>query len=90
MGRTLVERMGRGDVATNLGATTLVTNAYLFGGEAKYRDWVVEYTESWMERTGGTAASSPTTSACRGRSGSTSTASGGAATTAGPGPTAGT
>ena len=51
MGRALVERMGRGDVATNLGATTLVTNAYLFGGEAKYRDWVVEYTESWMDRT---------------------------------------
>ena len=50
MGRTLVERMGRGDVATNLGATTLVANAFLFGGEAKYRDWVVEYTESWMER----------------------------------------
>ena len=51
MGRTLVERMGRGDVATNLGATTLVTNAYLYGGESKYRDWVVEYTEAWMERT---------------------------------------
>ena len=50
MGRTLVERMGRGDVATNLGATTLVANAFLFGGEAKYRDWVVEYTEGWMER----------------------------------------
>ena len=51
MGRAVVARMGRGDIATNLAATSLVANAYLFTGDAKYREWVVEYTEAWMERT---------------------------------------
>ena len=39
-----------GDVANSLGATALVTNAYLYTGEDKYRQWVLEYTEAWMER----------------------------------------
>lgn len=50
MGRTLIERMGRGDVACNLAATSMVTNAYLFTGEEKYRTWVVDYTAAWIER----------------------------------------
>ena len=40
----------REDVPVNLSATGLVTHAYLYTGEEKYRDWVVEYTEAWMER----------------------------------------
>ena len=39
-----------GDVANSLGATALVTNAYLYTGEDKYRQWVLDYTEAWMER----------------------------------------
>ncbi len=39
-----------GDVANSLGATALVTNAYLYTGEEKYRQWVLEYTQAWMER----------------------------------------
>ncbi len=51
MGKAMRERMGRGDAVVNLLATTLGTNAYLLTGDAKYRDWVLEYTEAWMERT---------------------------------------
>jgi hypothetical protein len=39
-----------GDHFLNLAATTLPTNAYLLTGEAKYRKWVVEYMDAWLER----------------------------------------
>ncbi len=51
MGRAVVERMGRGDVAANLAITSMVTNAFLCSGDERYRRWVVEYVEAWMERT---------------------------------------
>jgi len=51
MGQTLVERMGRGDVACNLAATSMVANAYMYAGDDKYKAWVVEYTQAWIERT---------------------------------------
>ena len=51
MGQTLVERMSRGDVACNLAVTSMVTNAYLCSGDDKYRAWVEEYTNAWIERT---------------------------------------
>jgi len=40
----------RGDVPVNLGVVALVTNAYLYTGEDKYRNWVVDYVEAWLER----------------------------------------
>ena len=40
MGEVMQQRMGRGDVATNLIVTSLVANAYLMTGEDKYRHWV--------------------------------------------------
>ena len=40
----------RGDVPVNLGVVGLVTSAYLYTGEEKYRDWVIEYVEAWMAR----------------------------------------
>lgn len=40
-----------GDIPDNLAATGLVTNAYLYTGDDKYRKWVLEYTDAWMERT---------------------------------------
>ena len=40
-----------GDVPDNLAATGLITNAYLYTGEQKYKQWVLDYTEAWMERT---------------------------------------
>ncbi len=39
-----------GDAAHSLGSTALVTNAYLYIGEDKYRQWVLDYTQGWMER----------------------------------------
>lgn len=39
-----------GDVAHSLGATALMTNAYLYTGDEKYKRWVLEYTEGWMDR----------------------------------------
>jgi len=40
----------RGDIPVNLGVVGLVTHACLLTGEDKYRDWVVEYVDAWMER----------------------------------------
>ena len=39
-----------GDHFLNLVATTLPTDAYLLTGEAKYRRWVVDYMDAWLER----------------------------------------
>jgi hypothetical protein len=49
--RLMNERMSRGDVPLNLNATTLVTHAFLYSGEGKYRSWVLDYLEAWKERT---------------------------------------
>jgi len=38
------------DSANNLAATALVTHAYLATGDQKYKQWVIDYTEAWMER----------------------------------------
>ena len=39
-----------GDHFLNLVATTLPTDAYLLTGEAKYRRWIVDYMDAWLER----------------------------------------
>jgi len=39
-----------GDHFLNLVATTLPTNAYLLAGEAKYKKWIVEYMDAWLDR----------------------------------------
>ena len=53
MAETVIARMPRGDVACNLAATSLVANAYLYGGDGteKYKSWILEYVGAWMERT---------------------------------------
>ncbi len=40
-----------GDNPMNLGTTTLAFNAYALTGEAKYRDWLLDYVGAWVERT---------------------------------------
>ena len=50
MGQAMFDRHSRGDVASNLSITSIVTNAFLVTGEEKYRDWVVEYTDAWIRR----------------------------------------
>lgn len=40
----------RTDVPVNLGITGLMTNAYLYTGEEKYKQWVLDYVDTWMQR----------------------------------------
>ena len=39
-----------GDHFLNVAATTLPTNAYLLTGDRKYRQWIVEYMDAWLDR----------------------------------------
>ena len=39
-----------GDHFLNLPATTLPLDAYLFTGDAKYRTWLVDYMDAWLDR----------------------------------------
>ena len=39
-----------GDNPVNLGATTLGLTAFALTGEAKYRDWLLEYLDAWVQR----------------------------------------
>jgi hypothetical protein len=47
----LNQRMAKGDVPLNLNATSLVTHAYMYTGDEKYKKWVIDYLEAWAERT---------------------------------------
>jgi hypothetical protein len=39
-----------GDHFLNLVATTLPTDAYLLANESKYKKWIVDYMEAWLDR----------------------------------------
>ena len=43
-------RMTRCDVPLNMSAASLITNAYLYTGEDKYLQWVLDYLQAWVER----------------------------------------
>jgi hypothetical protein len=47
------ERMVPGDVPLNLNATSLITHAFMYTGEEKYRQWVLDYLQAWSERHAG-------------------------------------
>ncbi|WP_141935636.1 hypothetical protein [Microbacterium sp. SLBN-154] len=51
MGAAMQERLGRGDTAINLAATSLGTNAWLYNHEDRYAEWVLDYVDAWRERT---------------------------------------
>ena len=36
------------DIPTNLSVTGLITNAYLYTGEEKYKKWVLDYIDTWI------------------------------------------
>lgn len=40
----------QGDVVVNLGVVPLVASAYLYTGDEKYRNWIVEYVDAWIDR----------------------------------------
>ena len=48
--KLLNERMMSCDVPLNLTSTSLITTAYLYTGEDKYRRWVLDYLGAWAER----------------------------------------
>lgn len=49
-----------GDHPINLATTVLALNAYALEHEAKYRDWVLEYSDAWVERTEANGGITPT------------------------------
>ncbi|MFC1569975.1 FlgD immunoglobulin-like domain containing protein [bacterium] len=40
-----------GDVPLNLISTSLAVNAYMLTGDEHYKNWVIEYTSAWLQRT---------------------------------------
>ena len=48
--KALNARQMRCDVPMNLTSTSLVTNAYLYTGDAHFRQWVLDYLQAWAER----------------------------------------
>lgn len=49
--QTMNQRMMRVDVPLNLTATSLILNAYMYTGDAKYKQWIEEYVGAWIDRT---------------------------------------
>ena len=47
----LNRRMAKGDVPLNLTATSMIVHAYLYNGDQKYKNWVVDYIDAWYKRT---------------------------------------
>jgi len=45
------ERISRGDVPVNLTSTGLMTHAFMYDHDEKYKTWVLEYLQAWKERT---------------------------------------
>lgn len=48
--KLLNQRQMRGDVPLNLTSTSLVTHAYMYTGDERYRTWVLDYLQAWAER----------------------------------------
>jgi hypothetical protein len=48
--KRLNERQMRGDVPLNLTATSLITHAFCYTGDEKYRQWVLDYLGAWADR----------------------------------------
>ena len=52
MGQAMARRYREGDVGNNLNVNGLIMNAYLMTGDEKYRTWLLEYVDAWLERAG--------------------------------------
>lgn len=89
MGESIRDRCARSDTPQNLALTSLLANAYLLTGADRYREWITEYVDTWIERAARTADCSRTTSITTTKSGvpSRRTDAGSAAGTGGRGPT---
>jgi hypothetical protein len=45
------DRIAKGDVPLNLTSTGLMTHAYMYDNDEKYKTWALEYLAAWTERT---------------------------------------
>ncbi len=50
MGAEMIRRLGAGDTAVNLAATTLTANAWLYDHSDRFAAWTLEYLDAWEER----------------------------------------
>jgi hypothetical protein len=50
MGQAMQDRMGAGDTAISLAATSLAANAWLYGNGPEFAAWIAEYVGAWRER----------------------------------------
>jgi hypothetical protein len=48
--KLLNQRQMHGDVPLNLTSTSLITHAFMYTGDDRYRQWVLDYLEAWAER----------------------------------------
>jgi hypothetical protein len=48
--RLMNERTTRGDVPLNMNASGQMIHAYMYSGEQKYLEWVVDYLDRWHQR----------------------------------------
>ncbi len=44
------KRMMKGDVPLNLASTSMMLNAYMYTGDEKHKQWVLDYVKAWMGR----------------------------------------
>ncbi|MBT3375074.1 MAG: hypothetical protein HN742_41125 [Lentisphaerae bacterium] len=49
-GEAYGQRMAHADTVTNLLSTSLALNAYLYTGDERYREWILDYTDGWRAR----------------------------------------
>ncbi|WP_143031789.1 hypothetical protein [Actinacidiphila guanduensis] len=69
MGEEMRDRMGRGDTAVNLAATSLMANAFLLTGREEFRVWVLRYAGGWLERARANGGVLPDNAGLDGRTG---------------------
>ncbi|WP_127473001.1 hypothetical protein [Microbacterium sulfonylureivorans] len=50
MGQEMQRRLGAGDTAINLCATSLMANAWLYDNESDYSSWITAYADAWKKR----------------------------------------
>jgi hypothetical protein len=53
------QRMVPGDVPLNLTATSMIASAYMYTGDSKYRQWVLDYLQMWRDQTAGNGGIMP-------------------------------
>ncbi len=61
VGEAMERSMSRGDVATNLGVSSLIANSALLTGDPKYKQWLLRYVTGWIERAQANAGLLPDT-----------------------------